>query len=172
MALLLKEFREILPPTVFFAVGFNFIELTTQLVLDDYGARFANFIVATVAALVVGKAVLVANLMPFLRRFDAAPLIQPILFKTAVYTLVVFVVRVLERLLEYLAGGGTIGGLGEYVTMHFIWHRFIAVQLWIMVLVLMYTAVSALDGRLGHGELRRMLFAWRADAARPAEGVG
>jgi len=33
---------------------------------------------------VVGKSVLVANALPLLRRFDAAPMIQPILFKTTV----------------------------------------------------------------------------------------
>ena len=69
---------------MFFAVGFNLVELTTQLVLDDYLARFANYMVATAAALVVGKAVLLANMLPFLRRFDRAPLIRPILFKTIV----------------------------------------------------------------------------------------
>jgi hypothetical protein len=39
------------------------------------------------AALVVGKAVLVANKMSLLRRYDRAPLIQPILYKTAFYWL-------------------------------------------------------------------------------------
>jgi hypothetical protein len=34
--------------------------------------------------------------VPFLRRFDTAPLIRPILFKTIVYTLVVFVVASIE----------------------------------------------------------------------------
>ena len=165
----LKELREVLPPTVFLAIGFNFVEVTTQLVLDDYSVRFANFMVATVAALVVGKAVLVANLLPFLRRFDTAPLIRPILFKTAVYTLVVFLVRILERLLEYVAAGGTIGSLPEYVTTHFTWHRLVAVQLWIMVLFLMYTSVSELDARLGHGELLKILFARRARPSQPAE---
>lgn len=37
-----------------------------------------------------GKAVLVAEKMPFMRRFDGAPLIQPILFKTVVYWAFVF----------------------------------------------------------------------------------
>ena len=89
-AFVVKEFEEVLPPVLFFVVGFNLVEFTTQLVLDDYLARFANYLVATMAALVVGKAVLLANLLPFLRRFDTAPLIQPILFKTVVYTAVVF----------------------------------------------------------------------------------
>ena len=48
---------------VFFAV--SFIVLTTDLILADYRRSVRNFIVATMAALVVGKAVLVANVTPF-----------------------------------------------------------------------------------------------------------
>jgi len=54
-----------------------------------------------VAALIVGKSVLVANAMPFLRRYDRAPLIQPILYKTAIYWVVVFLVRLLERFVHF-----------------------------------------------------------------------
>jgi hypothetical protein len=70
LAFVIKELREILPPMVFFAVSFNLIVLTTDLILADYGRSVGNFMVATMAALVVGKAVLVANVTPFLRRFD------------------------------------------------------------------------------------------------------
>ena len=42
--------------------------------------------------------------MPYLRRFDTAPMIQPILFKTVVYWTVVFMVRFLEKLVEYHSG--------------------------------------------------------------------
>ena len=81
-ARILHEAREALPPTIFFFVGFNFIVFTTNLLLADYAIAVSNFMLATVAALVVGKAVLVANAMPYLRRYDRAPLIRPILFKT------------------------------------------------------------------------------------------
>src|SRR4051812_19703857 len=107
MIFLAREAREMIPPTLFFAVAFNLIVLTTQLILDDYRLQFLNFMIATTTALVVGKSVLVANALPFLRRFDRAPLIQPVLFKTLIYFLVVFVVRVLEKLVEYLIGQGT-----------------------------------------------------------------
>ena len=93
MAFIIKEFDEALPSIVFFAVGFNLFEFTTQLMLGDYMGRVANFLLATAAALVVGKAVLLADRLPFPRRFYAPPLIKPILFKTAVYTAVVFLVR-------------------------------------------------------------------------------
>ena len=51
-AFLIKELKEVLPPTVFFAVGFNLIVLTTDLILADYFASLASFLVATMAALV------------------------------------------------------------------------------------------------------------------------
>jgi hypothetical protein len=52
------------------------------------------------AALLVGKAVLVTDKLPFMRRFDGAPMIQPILFKSAIYWLCVFMVRLAERLVH------------------------------------------------------------------------
>jgi len=160
LAFVIKEFREVLPPIVFFAIGFNLIELTTQLILAEYMARLANFMIATTTALVVGKAVLVANALPFLRRFDAAPLIRPVLFKTAVYWAVVFVARFLEQVIEYAVGGGTISGFPEYVTTHFTWHRFAAIQIWIFVLFLVYTSIRELDARLGRGMIASMFFTW------------
>ena len=135
-AFILKEINEALPAIVFFAVGFNLVVLTTQLILDDYGAQFAGFMVATAAALLVGKAVLVAKVLPFFRRFDNAPLVQPVLFKTVIYWAVVFAARFLEKLIEYLLDGGRIGGIPEYMTTHFTWHHFAAIQIWIFVLFL------------------------------------
>src|SRR5208282_4067296 len=96
-ARLLHEAREALPPTIFFFVSFNFIVLTTNLLVAQYLVAVSSFMLATLAALVVGKAVLVANKMPWLTRYDRAPLIQPILFKTGFYWVVVFFARLLER---------------------------------------------------------------------------
>jgi hypothetical protein len=96
-AFLLREFREILAPTIFFFIGFNLIVLTTNLILANYGAQFASFLIATASALIVAKALLVANAMPVIRHYDRAPLIRPILFKTFFYWAAVFIVRLLEH---------------------------------------------------------------------------
>lgn len=162
LAFVVKEFKEMVPPTVFFAVGFNLIVLTTQLILDDYGVQFASVMLATTAALVVGKSVLVANAFPFLSRYDTAPLIWPVLFKSAFYFAVVFVVRFLEKVIEYAVHGGTIAGLSDYVTTHFTWHRFLATQIWILVLFLIYTFITELNALFGYGGLYRILFTWRS----------
>jgi hypothetical protein len=58
--------------------------------------------------------------------------------------------------------GGSLAGLPDYLTTHYTWHRFIAVQLWILVLFLIYTFVTELSHLLGDGELRRILFTWRS----------
>ena len=58
---ILHELREALPPTLFFFLGFNFIVLTTNLLVAQYAVAVSNFMLATLAALVVGKAVLTAN---------------------------------------------------------------------------------------------------------------
>ena len=161
-AFLLHEFLEILPPTIFFFIGFNLIVLTTNLILADYGEQFASFIIATASALVVAKAVLVANAMPAIRRYDRAPLIRPILFKTVFYWAAVFIVRLLEHWVKYRFGGDyTFGGFVPHVVANFSWDRFIAIQLWIFVLFLVYVTASEFNRLFGHGELSRILFTYR-----------
>jgi hypothetical protein len=161
-AFLLREFREMLPPFIFFFVGFNLIVLTTNLILADYLEAFGNFILATGAALVVGKAVLVTNAMPLLRRYDRGPLIQPILFKTAIYWAVVFVFRLLEHFVRYwLVEHNPLGGFLPHMIATFSWHRFTAIQIWILVLFLIYVTAAELNHLFGDGELRRVLFTHR-----------
>jgi hypothetical protein len=166
IAFIVKEFKEIIPPTLFFVAGFNVIVLTTQLIVNDYLPDFftglANFILATTAALVVGKAVLVANALPLLRRYDTAPLIEPILYKTIVYCLLVFVARVLERVIGYFIHEGTVARIPAYLAEHFSWDRFLAVQIWIFVLFLIYTTFHELNELFGEGELYKILFKRRS----------
>jgi hypothetical protein len=162
LAFIVKQLREVVPPTLFFAVGFNLITLTTQLILADYLIHFANFMLVTMSALIVGKAVLVANALPFFRRFDTAPIVQPVLFKTLIYCAIVFLVRFLERLGKYWLTGGTISGIPEYVANHFSWNRFIAIQIWVFVLFLIYTIGAELNSLFGSGELAQILFTRRS----------
>ena len=109
LAFLRKELEEMIPPTIFFAVGFNLILWTKRLILQEHGVEFSGFFTAIVAALLVGKAVLVTDNLPFMRRFDGAPMIQPILFKSAIYWVCVFVFRLAEGLFHFLHDGGALG---------------------------------------------------------------
>ena len=99
-----------------------------------------------------------ARALPFFRRFDTAPLILPIVFKTVVYWAIVFLARFLEKLAEYLLAGGRVSNITEYVTTHFTWHRFDAIQIWIFVLFLIYVTADELNTLFGHGELFKIFF--------------
>src|SRR4249920_1201462 len=94
----LVQVKHVVPPTLFFMVGFNLILFTRWMALQEHGIPFTNFFAATLAALLVGKAVLVVDNLRFMHRFDGAPLIQPILFKSTIYWLCVFVIRLAEGL--------------------------------------------------------------------------
>jgi hypothetical protein len=161
---LLHEFRQVLPPTIFFFVGFNLILFTKRLILDDYLIQFTGFFIATTAALIVGKVVLVADKMPFLRRFDHAPLARPIIFKTVVYSLLVCVARLIEAFIHYMLEGGAVGHgrFIEHQLGNFSWDRFIAVQLWVFMLFLVYVTANEINTRLGYGELFKILFVRRS----------
>jgi hypothetical protein len=113
---------------------------------------------------VVGKVVLVADKLPFLRRFDYAPLAQPILFKTVSYTLLVLVARLLERFVRYLIEGGTVGGGAflNHVLGTFSWHQFVATQMWIFVLFLIYVTAHEIGDLIGDGELFKIFFTRRS----------
>lgn len=153
-----EEFLHVLVPTIYFMVGFNLIVFSTQLILARYLIHIGGFLLATTSALIVGKAVLVADNMPFLRRFDTAPLIWPILFKTFVYWIFVFVARLLEANIRYWIEHGTLQGLLPYMVERFSWHQFAFIQLWILVLFLIYVTASELNTLFGQGELLRILF--------------
>lgn len=157
LAWVVHEMIEMLPVAIFFAAGFVVIVVTTNLVLADYALRFANFLVAVTAALVVGKAVLVANATPFLRRYDTMPLAWTILYKAGVYCAFVFVARVVEATVEGWLRGTP---FTEFLAT-FSWHRFLAIQIWLFVLFLVYVTFHELTQLLGEGELQQLLLRHR-----------
>jgi hypothetical protein len=161
-----REMKHLLPPTIFFFIGFNLILWTKRMILQEQHIEFSGFLVATMAALVVGKAVLVTDHMPFMRRFDGAPLLQPILFKTAIYWACVFLIRIGEGLLEFLRDGGALVDFPQHLADLFSWSHFLVVQVWLMVLFLVYVTIHELNGLFGDGELYRLFFRWRSSQAK------
>jgi hypothetical protein len=155
----IAQVKHALPPTIFFFVGFNLILWTKRLILEEHGVEFSGFLTATLAALLVGKAVLVTDNLPFMRRFNGAPLIQPILFKSAIYWLCVFMVRLAEGLLHFLAAGGVLANFPTHLVQHFSWPRFLSIQL-------IYVTTHELNMLIGDGELYRLFFRWSSSKAK------
>jgi len=160
------QVKHVLPPTVFFFFGFNLILFTRWMTLEEHGIPFTNFFAATLLALLVGKAVLVVDNLRFMRRFDGAPLIQPILFKSAIYWLCVFVLRLAELLLHFLSEGGSLVDFPNFLAAQFSWPHFLVVQIWLMVLFLVYVTAHELNTLFGDGELPRLFLRWHSSEAK------
>ena len=92
-------------------------------------------------------------------------MIQPILFKTAFYWVIVFFARLLERFVHFsIIERNPPGDFFPYLITTFSWHRFSAISLWILVLFLIYVTATEFRHLFGAGELRRLFF-----TSRPSE---
>jgi hypothetical protein len=101
-----------------------------------------------------------------MRRFDGAPLIQPILFKSAIYWLCVLIVRLAEEFVHFVVAGGAIAAFGNHFADEFPLARFLSIQIWLMVLFLVYVTIHELNELFGDGELYRLFFRWRSSEAK------
>ena len=158
--------RHALPPTLYFFIAFNLIAFTTNLMIHDYWFHAATFIVASTTALIVGKSVLVADKIRLIDRFRGAPLIQPILYKTIFYTVIVFIVRIAERFIHLAIDDRGFAVAFEAAVNDFTWRRFAAIQIWIFVCFLLYVTATEISYLLGEGQLFRLFFRHRSSQHR------
>jgi len=111
-----------------------------------------------VASLVLGKSVLLADMLPAINRFPNRPLIYNIAWKTALYLLVSIVVHYLERVYEFSKqAGGFVAG-NEKLLAEMIWPHFVAIQIVLFVLILMYCTVRELARVIGRETMLRIFF--------------
>ena len=75
MAKLKEEFFKLLPPTIFFFVALHIVAFVHVLMLKRTGVSPSSSISIAVAALILGKAVLIADMLPLINRFPNKPLI-------------------------------------------------------------------------------------------------
>ena len=64
-----------LPPTIYFFVALHLVALIRVLMLKGTGITLNTSWQVTVAALILGKAVLVADMLPFINRYPDKPLV-------------------------------------------------------------------------------------------------
>ena len=106
-----EAFKALLPPTLFFFVALHLVALIRVLMLKGTGIPLNTSWQVTVAALILGKAVLVADLLPFINRYPDKPLVYNVAWKTTIYVLVAMLVHYVEHLIDFWRqAGGFIAG--------------------------------------------------------------
>jgi hypothetical protein len=161
------ELLEIIPPTLFFLIAFHVLALFRALLLRQYGIEVSAVAGATVAALLVGKVVLLTDKLPFINRFPEKPLIYNVVWKTAIYVLAALIVHYLEHLVPLWWRMGDLGTANRRLLDEIVWPHFWAVQLWLLVLLFVYCALRELIRAIGAREVRTMFFGTRDTRRHP-----
>ena len=164
MAGLKHEILEAVPPFIFFVVAFHLLAVTRSLGQSQYGIELQTAMNATIAALVVAKVVLLADLLPFVNRFPDRPLAWNIVWKTLIYLLAAILVVYLERLWEFHGEYGSVAAANSHMVEELAWPHFVAEMIWMTVLFLLYCTLRELTRALGSKRMRALFLGPLAEA--------
>lgn len=157
-AKLKEEVRELIPPAIFFLVALHAVAFVRVLMLKGTGIAVGTSLTVTIGALILAKAVLIADLLPFINRYPDKPLAYNVAWKTAIYLMVAMMVHYLERLIHFWhATGGLVAG-NEKLIAEVIWPHFWAIQIFLLILILMYCTMRELVRVIGEDKVRRLFF--------------
>ena len=151
------ELQEAIVPTTFFFIVFHLVAATKTLMLESYKVPPTGAAVATVGALIVAKAVLIADKLPFINLFLGKPLILSIVWKTAIYGFLCFVFRCIEELIPLLSKHEALGTAAGHLISNVSWPHFWALQIWLLLALILYNTVTELDKHFGAGSMRKAL---------------
>lgn len=153
-----NEIIEVLPSVLFFFVVFNLMRWIENLFVEDNGISVGSFVNASIGALIVGKVLLVVDLLPAVNAFRNRPLIYNTLWKTFLYSLVAFLFRAGEELVPLAMEARSLpAGFERYLgEVH--WPRFWAIQVFVGMMLFIFVASREFIGVVGADQTRRLFF--------------
>jgi len=153
-----EEFFAVLPPTIFFFVSLHLVAFIRVLMAKGSQIPIGSTISIAVAALILGKAVLIADMLPGINRYPDKPLVYNVAWKTAIYLLVAAILHYLERLFDFSREAGGVAAGNEKLLAEIVWPHFWAVQIILFMLIVMYCTMRELTRVIGKEKVQRMFF--------------
>lgn len=153
-----EEILALLPPTIFFLFTLGLVAVLRVLMLKGTGISPSTPAQVAIGALILGKAVLIADMLPAINRYPDKPLAYNVAWKTAIYFVVALAIHTLERLYDYWkATGGFVAG-DEKLLSDMVWPHFWAIQIILLVLIFGYCVMREFARTIGPTKLREMFF--------------
>ena len=153
-----EEFVALLPPTIFFFIALGLVSVIRVLMLKGTGIPVSTPIQVAVGALILGKAVLIADLLPIVNRYPDYPLAYNIAWKTMLYMLVATLIHYIERLIDFWRqAGGFVAGNRKMLA-EMVWPHFWAVEILLVTMVLVYCTMRELIRVIGRDQMRQIFF--------------
>lgn len=152
---------EIIPPTIFFLIAFTLLMTTERLILQEYAIPLSGFGMAFIGALIAGKVVLLADLLPFVNKFPDKPLLYNVIWKTIIYFSAAMVVRYIEHLSHFLLLHEGFKEANLHLLEKIVWPHFWLVQMWLAVLFFIYCSIRELVRAIGKEKVMHMYFGFK-----------
>ena len=153
-----EEFLALIPPTVFFFVALHIVALVRALMVHGTGLPVSSSAQIALGALILGKAVLLADLLPAINRFPDKPLAHNVAWKTAIYFLIATFIHYLERLFDFWKEAGGFAAANDKLLAAIVWPHFFAIQIILLVLILNYCVMRELSRVMGSDKMMAMFF--------------
>jgi hypothetical protein len=153
-----KEFFELIPPTLFFFVALHIVALIRALMAKGSGIPLSTTASVAIAALILGKAVLIADMLPIINRFPRRPLIYNVSWKALMYLVVAGLIHYVERLIDFARQAGGLVAGNEKLLTEMVWPHFWAIQILLLVLISMYCTIDELVRVIGKERILKIFF--------------
>jgi hypothetical protein len=153
-----EEFLAMIPPTIFFFVALHIVALVRALMTEGTGIAAVSTISIAVGALILGKSVLIADMLPIINRFPEKPLIHNVVWKTSIYLLMSALIHYLERLYDFSKQAGGIVAGNEKLLAEIVWPHFWAIQIILLLLIFTYCTMHELTRVIGKEKVLRIFF--------------
>jgi hypothetical protein len=157
-AKLKEEILEMIPPTIYFFVILHIVAFIRILMTKNTGLPLPTSMSITVAALVLGKSVVIAELLPFINRYPEKPLIWNVCWKATIYFVVALLIHYLEHLYGFWKGAPGFLAANEKLFAEIVWPHFWAIQILLAVLIVMYCVMRELVRLIGADKMKAMFF--------------
>lgn len=153
-----QEAIHALPSIIYFLCAFNFIHFTGSLVRSSYDQPYFTYLSMSLDALIVAKALLISNSLPFINAFPKKPLIYNIVWKDWIYSIFVFLIWSLDVFLHSLARHDSWGLAWAQFKYKLTTPVFISGLLWVWVLLAVYVVCHEVIMAVGKDKILRLIF--------------
>ena len=153
-----EELFAVLPPTIFFFLALHLVTFIRVLIAKGSHFKPLSTMSIAIASLILGKAVLIADLLPAINRYPNKPLAYNIVWKTVIYLLMASVIHYVERLIDFSRQAGGLVAGSEKQLAEMVWPHYWAVEIVLFILILAYCTVRELARVIGREKLLRLFF--------------
>jgi hypothetical protein len=153
-----EEFLAILPPTIFFFVALHVVTFIRILIAKGSHFQPLSTTSIAIASLILGKAVLIADMLPPINRYPNKPLAYNIIWKTMIYLLMASIIHYVERLIDFSRQAGGIVAGSEKQLAEMVWPHYWAVEIVLFILILVYCTARELARVIGKEKMLRLFF--------------